>query len=176
MFIYQTICFPPIRYNFLVLLLHKINSLNNFNMLNFFTICCIVEYWYSYWIELFIENVSAIHAINRLCIKAFGISISIQILFTVWSPHFYGAFSSPSCDNAKLMPLNYRDIAARNCLIEPNSLRVRLADAALARDIFPQDYHCLGDNENRPIRWMALESLQHNQYNTATDVVSHDSA
>ncbi|XP_046818963.1 tyrosine-protein kinase Drl-like isoform X2 [Vespa velutina] len=68
--------------------------------------------------------------------------------------------------------LLHRDIAARNCLIEPNSLRVRLADAALARDLFPQDYHCLGDNENRPIRWMALESLQHNQYSTATDVWS----
>lgn len=64
-----------------------------------------------------------------------------------------------------------RDIAARNCLIEPSSLRVRLADTALARDLFPQDYHCLGDNENRPIRWMALETLQHNQYSTATDVV-----
>lgn len=64
-----------------------------------------------------------------------------------------------------------RDIAARNCIIEPSSIRVRLADAALARDLFPQDYHCLGDNENRPIRWMALESLQRNEYSTATDVV-----
>lgn len=68
--------------------------------------------------------------------------------------------------------LLHRDIAARNCLIEPSSLRVRLADAALARDLFPQDYHCLGDNENRPIRWMALESLQRNEYSTATDVWS----
>ncbi|KYN44237.1 Tyrosine-protein kinase RYK, partial [Trachymyrmex septentrionalis] len=66
--------------------------------------------------------------------------------------------------------LLHRDIAARNCIIEPGSLRVRLADAALARDLFPQDYHCLGDNENRPIRWMALESLQRNEYSTATDV------
>ena len=64
-----------------------------------------------------------------------------------------------------------RDIAARNCIIEPGSLRVRLTDAALARDLFPQDYHCLGDNENRPIHWMALESLQRNEYSTATDVV-----
>ncbi|XP_076686760.1 tyrosine-protein kinase Dnt [Andrena cerasifolii] len=68
--------------------------------------------------------------------------------------------------------LLHRDIAARNCLIEPSSLRVRLADTALARDLFPQDYHCLGDNENRPIRWMALETLQHTQYSTATDVWS----
>ncbi|XP_044012542.1 tyrosine-protein kinase Drl isoform X2 [Aphidius gifuensis] len=68
--------------------------------------------------------------------------------------------------------LLHRDIATRNCLIEPANFRVRLADAALARDLFPQDYHCLGDNENRPIRWMALESLEHNQYSTATDVWS----
>ncbi|XP_034183412.1 tyrosine-protein kinase Dnt isoform X1 [Osmia lignaria lignaria] len=68
--------------------------------------------------------------------------------------------------------LLHRDIAARNCLIEPSSLHVQLADTALARDLFPQDYHCLGDNENRPIRWMALETLQHNQYSTATDVWS----
>ncbi|KOC60377.1 Tyrosine-protein kinase RYK [Habropoda laboriosa] len=68
--------------------------------------------------------------------------------------------------------LLHRDIATRNCLIEPSNLRVRLADTALARDLFPQDYHCLGDNENRPIRWMALETLQHNQYSTATDVWS----
>ncbi|XP_048514109.1 tyrosine-protein kinase Drl isoform X2 [Athalia rosae] len=66
--------------------------------------------------------------------------------------------------------LLHRDIAARNCLIEPTGLRVRLADGALARDLFPQDYHCLGDNENRPIRWMALETLLHNQFSTATDV------
>ncbi|CAK9823931.1 Tyrosine-protein kinase Dnt [Anthophora retusa] len=68
--------------------------------------------------------------------------------------------------------LLHRDIATRNCLIEPSNLRVRLTDTALARDLFPQDYHCLGDNENRPIRWMALETLQHNQYSTATDVWS----
>ena len=67
----------------------------------------------------------------------------------------------------------FRDIAARNCLLDTNTFRTRLADAALARDIFPRDYHCLGDNENRPICWMALETLQNGQYSTSTDVVSN---
>ncbi|KAL7286280.1 hypothetical protein TKK_0019456 [Trichogramma kaykai] len=63
----------------------------------------------------------------------------------------------------------HRDIAARNCLVDTSTLRARLADAALSRDLFAQDYHCLGDNENRPIGWMALETLQHGQYSTASD-------
>ena len=74
--------------------------------------------------------------------------------------------------NTDLLMIFCRDIAARNCLIDTSTLRTRLADSALARDLFPQDYHCLGDNENRPISWMSLETLQHGQYSTATDVVS----
>lgn len=31
-------------------------------------------------------------------------------------------------------------------------------------------YHCLGDNENRPVRWMALESLVNNEFSSASDV------
>lgn len=72
----------------------------------------------------------------------------------------------------KPKPQNFRDLAARNCLVDTSTLRCRLADAALSRDLFPQDYHCLGDNENRAIGWMALETLQHGQYSTATDTVS----
>lgn len=37
---------------------------------------------------------------------------------------------------------------------------MRLGDSALARDLFPDDYYCLGDNENRPVKWLALETLQ----------------
>ncbi|XP_058799333.1 tyrosine-protein kinase Dnt-like [Phymastichus coffea] len=68
--------------------------------------------------------------------------------------------------------LLHRDIATRNCLIDTSSFRTRLADAALSRDLFPQDYHCLGDNENRAIGWMALETLQHGQYSTSSDAWS----
>ena len=50
--------------------------------------------------------------------------------------------------------------------------RVKITDNALARDFFPGDYHCLGDNENRPVRWMAVESLEFNTYTPASIVVS----
>lgn len=51
-------------------------------------------------------------------------------------------------------------------------MQVKITDNALARDLFPMDYHCLGDNENRPVRWMALESLLNNDFSSASDVVS----
>jgi len=50
---------------------------------------------------------------------------------------------------------------------------VQITDNALARDLFPQDYHCLGDNENRPIKWLAIESLINKNFTTASDVVSN---
>lgn len=53
-----------------------------------------------------------------------------------------------------------------------DDLRVQITDNALARDLFPQDYHCLGDNENRPIKWLAIESLLNKTFSTASDVVS----
>lgn len=52
-------------------------------------------------------------------------------------------------------------------------LHVKLTDCALARDLYPGDYHCLGDNENRPIKWLALESLTHKVFTPASDVVSY---
>lgn len=49
-----------------------------------------------------------------------------------------------------------------------------MADNALSRDLFPNDYHCLGDNENRPVKWLAIESLVHRTFSTASDVVRND--
>ncbi|XP_072560645.1 tyrosine-protein kinase RYK isoform X1 [Paramormyrops kingsleyae] len=63
----------------------------------------------------------------------------------------------------------HKDLAARNCVID-DSMQVKITDNALARDLFPMDYHCLGDNENRPVRWMALESLLNNDFASASDV------
>lgn len=65
--------------------------------------------------------------------------------------------------------LVHRDLAARNCVVD-DDLRVQITDNALARDLFPQDYHCLGDNENRPIKWLAIESLLSKTFTTASDV------
>uniref|UniRef100_A0A4W3IZZ9 Tyrosine-protein kinase RYK n=1 Tax=Callorhinchus milii TaxID=7868 RepID=A0A4W3IZZ9_CALMI len=63
----------------------------------------------------------------------------------------------------------HKDLAARNCVID-DGLQVKITDNALSRDLFPMDYHCLGDNENRPVRWMALESLVNNEFSSASDV------
>ncbi|XP_025405792.1 tyrosine-protein kinase Dnt-like [Sipha flava] len=65
----------------------------------------------------------------------------------------------------------HRDVAARNCLVNP-ALKIQIADNALSRDLFPSDYHCLGDNKNRPIKWMAVESLEHKKFSTASDIWS----
>ncbi|CAO4385179.1 unnamed protein product [Caenorhabditis nigoni] len=68
----------------------------------------------------------------------------------------------------------HNDIAARNCLIaEVNGrLQVQLCDSALSRDLFPADYHCLGDNENRPLKWMAPEAIASGLYSSSADVWS----
>lgn len=55
-----------------------------------------------------------------------------------------------------------------------DDLNVKVTDCALSRDLFPQDYCCLGDNENRPVKWMAVESLEHGRYTVASDVVSKE--
>uniref|UniRef100_A0ABM5G2T9 Tyrosine-protein kinase RYK isoform X2 n=1 Tax=Pogona vitticeps TaxID=103695 RepID=A0ABM5G2T9_9SAUR len=65
----------------------------------------------------------------------------------------------------------HKDLAARNCVID-DALQVKITDNALSRDLFPMDYHCLGDNENRPVRWMALETLVNNEFSGASDVWS----
>ncbi|XP_025208058.1 tyrosine-protein kinase Dnt-like [Melanaphis sacchari] len=65
----------------------------------------------------------------------------------------------------------HKDIAARNCVVD-EKLRVKLADSGLSRDLFPDDYSCLNDNENRPIKWMALESITLRTYNGASDIWS----
>lgn len=53
-----------------------------------------------------------------------------------------------------------------------DNLSVQVADNALSRDLFPSDYHCLGDNENRPVKWLALESLLKKTFTPASDVWS----
>ncbi|XP_075238654.1 tyrosine-protein kinase Dnt [Lycorma delicatula] len=65
----------------------------------------------------------------------------------------------------------HKDLAARNCVVD-EKLRIQITDNALARDLFPADYHCLGDNENRPIKWLSIESLTNKTFSSASDVWS----
>ncbi|GJQ65745.1 hypothetical protein Trydic_g11929 [Trypoxylus dichotomus] len=68
--------------------------------------------------------------------------------------------------------LCHKDIATRNCVID-DKLQVKVTDSALSRDLFPDDYCCLYDNENRPVKWLALESLLHKQFTAASDLWSY---
>jgi len=52
-----------------------------------------------------------------------------------------------------------------------SGLTVQITDTALSRDLFPRDYHCLGDNDNRPVKWLAIESLVDRRFTVASDTV-----
>lgn len=90
------------------------------------------------------------------------VSMALQIMNAVVHLHSFGVI--------------HKDIATRNCLVSEghgrDRLHVQLHDSALSKDFFPGDYHCLGDDENRPVKWMAYESLLHNSFNSSTDVWS----
>ncbi|XP_014669815.1 PREDICTED: tyrosine-protein kinase RYK-like [Priapulus caudatus] len=63
----------------------------------------------------------------------------------------------------------HKDLATRNCVVGQD-LNVKITEKALSRDLFPNDYHCLGDNENRPVKWLAIESLIDKRFSPASDV------
>nr|XP_006820954.1 PREDICTED: hepatocyte growth factor receptor-like [Saccoglossus kowalevskii] len=66
----------------------------------------------------------------------------------------------------------HRDLAARNCMLD-DELNVMVADFGLSRDIYEQEYYSAKDKHTKlPVRWMSLESLERNIYNTKTDVWS----
>ena len=54
-----------------------------------------------------------------------------------------------------------------------SALTVKLTDTALSRDLFPNDYHCLGDNENRPVKWLSIEALLDRRFSVGSEVVSN---
>ncbi|CAG0898530.1 unnamed protein product [Darwinula stevensoni] len=66
----------------------------------------------------------------------------------------------------------HRDLATRNATLSDGP-RVTVTDNALSRDLFPGDYHCLGDNENRPVKWLAYESLSHRKFTPLSDIWSY---
>ncbi|KAG5893537.1 hypothetical protein JTB14_013622 [Gonioctena quinquepunctata] len=65
----------------------------------------------------------------------------------------------------------YKDLAVRNAVVD-EKLQVKITDNSLARDLYPNDYFCMADQESKPVKWMALESLVYNQYSAQSDVWS----
>ncbi|XP_030856331.1 hepatocyte growth factor receptor [Strongylocentrotus purpuratus] len=66
----------------------------------------------------------------------------------------------------------HRDLAARNCMLDKDMV-VKVGDFGLSRDIYERSYYSAKDRTAKlPVRWMALECLERNIYNTRTDVWS----
>ncbi|XP_019635248.1 PREDICTED: hepatocyte growth factor receptor-like [Branchiostoma belcheri] len=66
----------------------------------------------------------------------------------------------------------HRDLAARNCMIDEYRI-VKIGDFGLSRDIYEHDYYTSREGGPAlPVKWMAIESLTHNVFNTKTDVWS----
>ena len=69
--------------------------------------------------------------------------------------------------------LIHRDLATRNCFIssiEGNSSYVKICDNSLSKDLFPEDYQLINNNEYHPIKWLSIETLLTNEYTFANDV------
>ncbi|XP_042902392.1 tyrosine-protein kinase RYK isoform X2 [Parasteatoda tepidariorum] len=104
-------------------------------------------------LKLFLQKCSGDHCHALMTIDL--VSMAIQIVKAIEYLHERGII--------------HRDIATRNCVVTER-LRIKLTDNALARDLFPDDYHCLCDSENRPIKWLSIESIVKNEYTYSTDV------
>lgn len=104
---------------------------------------------------------------NTKCLKLFLQEPVARTLTTIQIVKMSTQLASAIC-HLHTHGVLHKDIAARNCVID-NEYNVKLSDNSLSRDLFPQDYHCLGDRENRPIKWMSLEALSLRQFSEASD-------
>ena len=66
----------------------------------------------------------------------------------------------------------HRDLAARNCMVT-DTLRVKVGDFGMTRDIYETEYYRKGNRGFLPVRWMAPESLTDGVFTTQSDVWSY---
>ena len=52
-----------------------------------------------------------------------------------------------------------------------DKLTVKLSDSALSRDLFPDDYHWMGEAESRPVKWMPPEVILQPRASAPADMV-----
>ncbi|CAL4094800.1 unnamed protein product, partial [Meganyctiphanes norvegica] len=87
-----------------------------------------------------------------------------------------GNFAAQAAQGLAFLHANnvlHGDIASRNCVVS-EKMQIRLCDSALSQDLFSGDYEVLpGDQQPRPVKWMAYETITDHIMSTATDVWSY---
>ena len=80
------------------------------------------------------------------------------------------------CEHLAALRIAHRDIAARNVLLT-SSLRVKLANLALCRDVYAADYFPVarrggggGSHTVVPLRWMSPEAVLAEEWSARSDV------
>ena len=63
----------------------------------------------------------------------------------------------------------HRDLAARNCMMD-ESLRIKVGDFGLTRDVYERSYYVANEHRELPIRWMSIEAIERNRETTMSDV------
>lgn len=112
---------------------------------------------------------------NGVCLKKF-LQIRNPDRFSVNSSKLLGSPQMVSiCSQICLALIHlhgyniiHKDVATRNCIISEDML-IKLTDGLLSEDLYPMDYE--GSNF-QPIRWLAPEIIQNNEYSVAGDVWS----
>ncbi|XP_065177637.1 probable serine/threonine-protein kinase DDB_G0267514 [Sycon ciliatum] len=64
----------------------------------------------------------------------------------------------------------HKDVATRNCVVLPN-LEVRIGDAALSCDLYPNEYHYHFNfgHAKVPLKWMPLECIEDGHFSGSSD-------
>ena len=69
------------------------------------------------------------------------------------------------------MGIVHRDLACRNILIDEKKI-LKISDFGLSRIVGQNEVYTLTNYGRLPLRWMALESIFHREFNSASDVWS----